>query len=395
MTRRADRIGFLTLTKEWGGAEVHTVAVARALEARGRASVILQLGHEIYSAPERAVAGPGVQVVPVPLPVPLGVGTPGFWSGILRRHNLGTVVLIKGGFMVRRASLDLAMLLQPRRYLRIEHSPPPPPAVWKPGRHLGGIVPGLGLWYLRLRTALWLHRAASDGVIAVSHAIRQGLVNDYGYRPSDITVIHNGVDSSRFVADAAAAARARARWNVPPDAFVVGTMARLARNKRLDRLLAAFKLLAERTPHAVLVVIGTGPEEEGLRTEVDRLGLSGRCRWPGASSVPSLEYPGFDCFVMTSEVEGLPYALLEAMACERMVVAMEAPGVVEVLAAPGTGRLVPADIEACAVALFEVMTTPPERRAEIGARARRYVQEHHEERHQIEAVCSLILATEP
>ena len=126
-----------------------------------------------------------------------------------------------------------------------------------------------------------------------------------------------------------------------------------------------------------------------------RLGLSGRCRWAGVSSVPSQEYSGFDCFAMTSEVEGLPYALLEAMACERMVVAMEAPGVSEVLTDAGTGRLVAADVGAFATALAEVMAAAPEVRAEVGARARRHVQEHHEARRQIEAVCAVIRPPEP
>jgi len=370
------------------------MTVARALEAQGRRSIILQLGHEIYSAPERAVASPGVQVVPVPLPMPLRESRPGFWRDLFRRHDLDTVVLVKGSFTVRWPSLDVAMLLRSSRYLRIEHATPPPRRAWKPGRHLGGMVPGLGLWYVRHTADLWLHRAASERVIAVSRSIGQSLVDDYHYRPSRVTIIQNGVDSSRFVADADAAARARARWTIPAGAYVVGTVARLAPQKRLDRLLEAFKLLARDAPNAFLVVVGAGPEEEALRGQADRLGLSGRCRWAGASSVPSLEYPGFDCFVMTSEVEGLPYALLEAMACERMVVAMEAPGVSEVLTDAGTGRLVAADVGACASALSEVMAAAPELRAEVGARARRYVQEHHEARRQIEAVCAVVLAPE-
>ena len=390
MIDRGDRIGFLTQTKEWGGAEVHTAAVARALEAQGRRSVILQLGHEIYSAPERAVASPGVEVVPVPLPIPLRESRPSFWRDLIRTHKLDTVVLVKGSFTVRWSSLDLAMLLRSRRYLRIEHAPPPPRRVWKPGRHLGGRVPGLGLWYVRHAADLWLHRTASERVVAVSHSIGQSLVDDYHYRRARVTVIQNGVDSSRFVADPAAGARARARWNIPAGAFVVGTVARLAPQKRLDRLLEAFKLLVADAPNVYLVLVGVGPEEQALRALADRLGLSDRCRWAGVSSVPSQEYSGFDCFAMTSEVEGLPYALLEAMACERMVVAMAAPGVSEVLTDPGTGRLVAADVGAFATALAEVMAAAPEFLAGVGARARRHVQEHHEARRQLEAVCALI-----
>ncbi len=371
----------------WGGSELHTLATARALAEHGRIPVILQLGHSLYSAPERGVTDPGILVVQLPAP---GSGLLS-WAELLRRHAIDIVVLVKGAFASRWMSLDLSMLLSSRRYVCIEHSLPPLPEPRRSGRHLGGLVPGLGLWHLRQRAGMALHRLAPDRVIVVSHAIKQRMVDHLHYDASNIAVVQNGIDSSRFVADATAAAAARRRWDIPSGAFVVGTVARLVKQKRLDRLVAAFQQFHAQAPDAFLVLVGAGPEEAALRAQAAELGISGRCRWPGESGVPNREYPGFDCFAMTSEVEGLPYTLLEAMASERMVVAMVAPGVSEVLAAAGEGLLLKQDVGSFARAIAEVRAMAPERRAESGMRARRFVQMHHVARRQVEAVCSEIL----
>jgi glycosyltransferase involved in cell wall biosynthesis len=310
-------------------------------------------------------------------------------------HGIGTVVLAKCDFEVRWPTLDLAMLRHRGRYLRIEHSFPTDLGALTPGKRLGGRIPGLGLWYWRHRGLHALHRAASDHVIAVSHAIRERLLTQYRYRPGDVTAIHNGVDCARFRPDREAAARARTRWGIPPTAFVVGTVTRLAPVKRLERLLSAFHLLVESgSEECYLVVVGDGTQDAALRAMAEQSGIAARCVWMGASQSPWMEYPGFDCFAMTSESEGLPYSLLEAMACECLPVAMALAGILEVVRDGETGRLVEPDVAALASALREVMVSGPGRRAEIAARARRHVLMHHDERRQIEAVCDLILGSD-
>lgn len=385
-------IGIITETSGWGGTELHTAAVARALAERGNPVRIVQLGHDVYvrQGPDRL--GPGVTTVEVPLPVGTLAGRVRFWRRLVREQGLDRVVLTKCDFGVRWPCLDLALLRSPVPLLRIEHSFPPDLRALEPRRRLGGRLPGVGLWYWRHLGVLALHRAASDQVITVSGAMRERLVSGYGYRPERVTAIPNGVDGGRFRPDPGAARRARERWGIPGGAFVVGTLTRFAPVKRLERLLQAFRiLLRDAAESCYLVLVGDGTEGPALVAEAVELGIAERCVWPGPTTEPWLEYSGFDCFAMTSETEGMPYSLLEAMACECLPVAMALPGLSEVVTDRITGRLVEADVSAYAGALGEVMGEDPERRRAMAARARDHVLAHHEARRQIERVCEVLL----
>jgi glycosyltransferase involved in cell wall biosynthesis len=385
-------IGIITETSGWGGTEIHTAAVAGALAARGNRVRLIQLGHEVYDRQSPSPWGAGVTTAAVPRPAGSMAGRVRFWHRLFAAQALDRVVLAKCDFGVRWPCLDLAMLRSQRRLLRIEHSLPPDLHALKPRRRLGDRLPGVGLWYWRHLARLALHRAASDQVITVSGAMRERLVGEYGYRAEQVTAIPNGVDAGRFRPDPGAATRARERWGIPGGAYVIGTVARLAPVKRLERLLQAFRMLLQQSEApCYLVLVGDGTEGPALKTAAVELGIAAHCVWPGPTEQPWLEYPGFDCFAMTSEIEGLPYSLLEAMACECLPVAMAIPGVSEVVTDGVTGRLVEPDVAAYARALREVMEVAPERRRAMGAGARRHVLTHHEERRQIERVCEVIL----
>jgi len=387
-------IDIIAETSVWGGTEVNTAAVAHALAARGRQVRLIQLGHELYDRHGVGALHPALTTVRVPLPPRAVMAQLRFWHRLVAAPRADTVVLAKCVFDVRWPLLDLVMLRGGPRFVHIEQSFTPDLHAVKPRKRLGFIPGGGGPWYWRHRGTLALHRAASDHVIAVSHAIRERLVTDYGYGVDAVTVVHNGIDTNRFRPDRDARARARSRWRIPDGAFVVGTVSRLAPIKRLERLLAAFRLLLEGDPeHCYLVIVGDGPAEAALRSEAERSGIGARCVWAGGSASPWEDYPGFDCFAMTSEREGLPHTLLEAMSCECLPVAMLIQGLAEVLSDGSTGRLVDQDPAALGAALQEIRAYDPARRREIEMRARRHVLLHHEAHRQIEASCDVILGS--
>lgn len=382
----------LTTSNAWGGVEVHTTALARALALRGQRVDLLQLGHTVYETSGRIAPEPGFTVSSVELPRPLDQLGAAYWRHLFRSRGLTTVVLAKGRLDVHWRSLDWAMWSGPQRFLCIEHAYPKPPVTPTSRRHLGGLVPGLGLWHYRYRALLALHRRALDRVIVVAGAIQRRLVEEYGYAPEQVSVVHTGVDSARFRANQAARASARARWGIPESGFVFGAVCRLSRIKRLDRMLRAFQALpgAHHSPRSYLVVVGSGPEETVLRTLAEQLGVAERCVWAGESPDPSRDYPGFDAFLLTSSSEGLPYSLLEAMASECVAVAMAVGGIPELLVDGVNGRLIAQDEAAFAAAMSEVRALPPEQRAAVGRAARSHVLEHHEEGKQTAALASLI-----
>ena len=134
-------------------------------------------------------------------------------------------------------------------------------------------------------------------------------------------VILNGVDVARLTSHALERWDARAALGLPQDARVIGTAARFDEVKRLDLLLRALAAL----PSATLVLIGDGPEAGALRALAARLGVAARVRFAGAVVDAARLFRAFDVFAAPSRKEGLPLAVVEAMALGLPVVASDIP----------------------------------------------------------------------
>ena len=192
------------------------------------------------------------------------------------------------------------------------------------------------------------------------------------------------VDTTLFQPDEDGRREARRELAVPDDAVLVGTVGNLNPQKGHEYLLEAAALLRDGTPELHVRVLGARTPthrayEEALLQDVRRLGLEDRVRFcePG-DRVPEL-LPAFDVFALTSvpRSEGVPTAILEAMACAIPVVASDVGGVREVVEAGRTGTVVePLDAAALATALAE-LTGDPGRRRELGSRARERALERY------------------
>jgi glycosyltransferase involved in cell wall biosynthesis len=185
-------------------------------------------------------------------------------------------------------------------------------------------------------------------VIAVSSEIARELVRT-GSRPDRLTVILNGIDPAAFRRDPSRRAAARERFGFDPDEIVVGSVGRLETQKRFDLLIDAFAMLAHDRPRLRLAIAGDGSLRDALEAQVRRLGLTATCRLLGhQADVPAL-YDAFDLFVQSSEYEGTPNVILEAMAMETPIVATDVGGTRE-LAADGEHALIVPPHETAALA---------------------------------------------
>jgi glycosyltransferase involved in cell wall biosynthesis len=120
-------------------------------------------------------------------------------------------------------------------------------------------------------------------------------------------------------------------------------------------------------------VVGAGREGDRLRARVASLGLDGVVRFPGAvEDAPGL-FGGWDLYASASRVEGLPLALLEAMACRLPVVATDIPGHRRLVEHGVTGLLVPVDDAAALGDAIAVLARSAERPA-MGEAGRRRVE---------------------
>jgi glycosyltransferase involved in cell wall biosynthesis len=205
-----------------------------------------------------------------------------------------------------------------------------------------------------------------DQLICVSNQARDSFV-DAGIAPERIAVIRNG---TRVIGGPADRTAFRSTLGFGPDSRIVLTVARYTEQKDHRALLDAIPSVLEREPRARFIWVGTGPLEEVMIDTVCRKGLDRYVMFLGQrDDVPEL-MAAADVFALPSRFEGLPLAVLEAMAAGLPVVATRVCGTTEAVRHRLTGLLVdPSQPTALATALVEVLTKP-EWAEQLGERGR-------------------------
>jgi glycosyltransferase involved in cell wall biosynthesis len=192
-----------------------------------------------------------------------------------------------------------------------------------------------------------------DRYFVVSREVAMRLRQNFALPDSKLQLIHNGIDLGKY--DQPANPSLRRALAGAADRPIVLAIARLDAQKGLDYLLQAAALV----PEAVFVVAGDGPERAALEARACDLGLSRQVIWLGYREDIADLLACSDLFVLPSLFEGLPVALLEAMAAGRPVVASAIGGIDEVIVHNWTGLLVPpADSLALAGAIRAVLADP-------------------------------------
>jgi glycosyltransferase involved in cell wall biosynthesis len=161
---------------------------------------------------------------------------------------------------------------------------------------------------------------------------------------------------------------------------VVGYVGRLVPIKNPSLLIGAFALAVERIDHLRLVIVGGGEMDSCLKEQVQRAGLSGRVTFAGWRRDLASVYAGIDILALTSDNEGTPVSVIEAMASGCAVVATSVGGVPDVVSHPSDGLLVaPRDPVALTEALIQ-LASDTGRREGLGRAARVSAQRYTSDR---------------
>ncbi|MGE0073505.1 MAG: glycosyltransferase family 4 protein [Thiomonas sp.] len=203
-----------------------------------------------------------------------------------------------------------------------------------------------------------------DGFQCISQRTAR-IMADAGFAPQRLHLVPNAVDVLRFQP-------AGQRDQSTLHAVFVG---RHVPVKGLDVLLRAWA--AARLPvGATLTLAGDGPETPRLMALAKTLGIHGSVRFPGlVTDVPALLAAG-NLYVQASHQEGLPNAVLEAMASALPAVVTRVSGHEDVIVEGDNGYLVPANDPAALAAAIGKLAFDPAARQRMGAAARRYVECH-------------------
>ena len=166
-------------------------------------------------------------------------------------------------------------------------------------------------------------------LIAVSGDVRRELVR-HGAPPDRVVTVLNGIDPIAFHREADRRDAARIRIGVAPEDIAIGAVGRLEPQKRFDLLIDAFGAVQRDVPRARLFIAGDGSLHAALRRQAAALNLGDRCVFLGHRSDVVELHHAFDLFVQSSDYEGTPNAVLEAMALETPIVATSAGGTAEI-----------------------------------------------------------------
>lgn len=157
-----------------------------------------------------------------------------------------------------------------------------------------------------------------------------------GIDPVRIRVINNAVHDSEHVTPPADQVREyRRKLGIPDGARVLGSIFRFAPEKRVGLWIDIAAAVAAKRPDLWFLLAGDGPEQAAALAKARTLGLGDRFVMPGKTTKPALELALMDCFLLTSRVEGLPNAILEAQLSGVPVVTSAVGGAPEAIAQIG------------------------------------------------------------
>lgn len=200
-------------------------------------------------------------------------------------------------------------------------------------------------WWLRR------HPGFIDHFVAMSPAMRDEAIATMRADPTRISIIAN--PASAAPTDMSLLTP---RNGLPNRPLLVG-VGRLEPQKRWDRLINAVALVDNRQTQ--LVIVGEGSERPMLAAQIDRLALTNRVSLPGYVSDPAPYLAAADAVVLTSDFEGVPNVLREALALGTPVVATDASVALrEIIAHPGLGSIVPRGDQAALVAALNQWLDP-------------------------------------
>lgn len=180
-------------------------------------------------------------------------------------------------------------------------------------------------------------------VIAVSGDVARSIHKNYGKRLPTVQVVMNGVNTTKFSRSLITDKNIRSELKIDTAAVVIGIACVFRAQKRLTTWLEIAALLHKRHSRTHFIIVGDGVLSKEIHKKAEELFMSDYLHFVGLQAEIRPYLKAMDIFMMSSEFEGLPIALLEAMSMECMPACTSAGGIPELITDSENGILVPVD----------------------------------------------------
>lgn len=372
------KVCIIVETEAFGGAEIHTGRLIRQLLECGYWVELVSCANVFYDRIVEELHDERLIYHRVDLSTTrFTSGTVNQWVEFLSTIESSILIIPKGWFWAGHCEFLKVCRRKFKKIYYIEHLAPDPMPKKSSREYWGGRFKGAGLWWFWEKWKRKMRSAFARRIVAVSDRVRDDLIRHCGYPSAKVIAVNNGVDTSHFKPDSLMGSNARNSWGIPDDAFVIGILARLSRVKGLDFALQGFQRFLEENPRrpVYLVIAGEGEELESLQALAKELNIENFVRFLGFVKDPVSVLCGYDVILFPSRNEGLPLALLEAMACECVPLVTDVGGMPGVVEDKSLGWVIEfGDVEALAKALSEVTGLKPEEFSKMKMRVRNHVR---------------------
>lgn len=359
---------FVTNSFSYGGSEKNLLEILKTIDVERVQVIILCIDSDPYT--ERLDGKLRTHVI---VRVEKSLKSLRDWRRVYRAIGPDAVVLIYGTiWMLPWIAAAAARLAGIRNLYAIHHLMPVPPREppvlkIKSPRDIWKCICGKRV---RLIAGARIPPHLARATICVSDAVRNALIRQHRFPSQKMVTVRNGISLSEFAPDQAERARMRTQLGLGANDIVLVCSARLSPEKGIDILIAAMAQVVRDHPECKCLVIGEGFLREQLSGQIEELHLENNVSLLGFQAAVKPFLCAADAFILTSHVEGLPYSVLEAMACSLPCIVTNVGGNAEAVIQGVNGLVVePGCVDAIAAAVLDLVTHP-RLRAEMAAASR-------------------------
>lgn len=215
--------------------------------------------------------------------------------------------------------------------------------------------------------------SSQQKVIAVSEEVANSIKTNYRKINPPVQVVANGADTNKYARTQPVHSNIRKELNIPETATVIGITCVFRAQKRLTTWLEIAQALHVKHPDTYFIIVGDGPLREEIHAKAKALGTEKYVFFAGLQAETRPYFTAMDMFMMSSEFEGLPIALLEAMSMNCVPACTAAGGIPEVITDGENGVLVPVQQPMQLVERLSQLLQQPGRVAQMKQAARETV----------------------